>query len=361
MATIYDVAKQAGVSPKTVSRVLNGDGPVGKATRSLVEAAIADLGYVRSSAARTMRSNRSGLIGLVTGAISRSPVEVGGQGLSDLNIVQGVQRALAGSGRTLLIADTGGDPDNVPGLMRTFAEHQVEGLLYIAAHLQEVELPAMPGIPHIVIANGYDAAGTPAVMPDDREGQRVLTEAIIGQGHRRIAYLTLPENVDATGLRTAGYRDAIEAAGLPFDPDLVVAGEIGGLSQEEEAKVLSAAIDKVLALGDPPTVLCLGNDQMAIRVYGMLRSRGLRIPEDISIAGYDNDRMIAEILFPPLTTVELPYHAIGARAAETILGLIGGEGPTPSATRVSGPVCWRGSVAAAPQNLTDVSKFGRNT
>ena len=356
MATIYDVAKEAGVSPKTVSRVLNGDAPVGKATRALVEAAIADLGYVPSSAARTMRSNRSGLIGLITGAISLTPPELGRRGLSDLHIVQGIQGVLADTNRTLLIADTGGDLGRVPILMRTFAEHQVEGLVYVASHLQDVALPALPGIPNIVIANGYDGVGTPSVVPDDRTGQMALVREIIARGHRRIAYLSLPAHVDATALRIAGYRAALAEAGLPFDPALVRQGESEG-EPEVRAAFLCAAIDALLALDDPPSVLCLGNDQMAIRAYGILRSRGLRIPEDISVAGYDNDRQVAEMLFPPLTTAELPYRAIGARAGEMLLDLVRGDELPSRSVRVGGPVHWRGSVASNPKNT--VSTIGR--
>ena len=109
MATIYDVANSAGVSPKTVSRVLNGDGPVGAKTREAVEKAMAELGYVPSNAARMMRSNRSGLIGLITGAISSSSMHTEVSGLPDTLILQGIQQVLGDSGMTLMIADTGGE------------------------------------------------------------------------------------------------------------------------------------------------------------------------------------------------------------------------------------------------------------
>src|SRR5688500_14716289 len=108
MATIYDVARVAGVSPKTVSRVMNGDAPVNARTREIVEAAMAQLAYVPSSAARTMRSTRSGLVGLVTGAISGPASGGAASGLPDLQIVQGIQRVMGDNGITLLISDTGG-------------------------------------------------------------------------------------------------------------------------------------------------------------------------------------------------------------------------------------------------------------
>ena len=116
MATIYDVARIAKVSAKTVSRVLNADAPVGHKTRSAVEAAMAELGYVPSNAARMMRSQKSGLVGLITGAISLSTEPLQPQGLPDLFIVQGIQRAMASSEMTLMIADTGGRLERVQQL-----------------------------------------------------------------------------------------------------------------------------------------------------------------------------------------------------------------------------------------------------
>ncbi len=156
MATIYDVARVAGVSPKTVSRVLNGDAPVKKHTKEAVNKAIAELGYVPSTAARAMRSNKSGLVGLITGAISLSPNRSENAGLPDLYIVQGIQRAMEASGKTLLIADTGGQMDRVPQLIRTFEEHRVEGLLYVADHHREVSLPPVSPTTKMVLANCFD-------------------------------------------------------------------------------------------------------------------------------------------------------------------------------------------------------------
>ena len=141
MATIYDVAKLAGVSSKTVSRVLNGDGPVGPETRQTVEAAMAQLGYVPSNAARMMRSNKSGLVGIITGAITTAAEVNKPTGLPDLIIVQGIQQTLGYSPMTVMIADTGGRSNRVPELFDTFLRHRVEGLIYIAEYHQEVTLP----------------------------------------------------------------------------------------------------------------------------------------------------------------------------------------------------------------------------
>lgn len=355
MSTIYDVAKRAGVSPKTVSRVLNGDAPVGKDTRKAVQEAIGVLDYVPSSAARTLRSNRSGLIGLITGAISHFHSGNGPAGLPDLLLVQAIQHGVAPSGRTLMMADTGGDPDRVAPLVRTFAEHRVDGLLYVADYHREVALPRFEAGCPVVLVNCFDTHGTPAIVPDDRIGQRRLVEALIGHGHRRIGFLTLPEDLIADGLRRQGYRDALDAAGLAYAPSLVVSGYLDG-PDGDSAKLLQA-IERVTAIADPPTVLCCGNDAMAMRVYGILRSRGIRVPEDISVAGFDNHRTIAETLFPPLTTVELPYTEIGARAGSLLLSLIAGEDPAShEPLTVAGSVHWRGSVTEGPETQQSQTK-----
>jgi LacI family transcriptional regulator len=352
VATIYDVAQKAGVSAKTVSRVLNGDGPVGPETRAAVTAAMAELGYVPSNAARMMRSQRSGLVGIITGAISTAATGDKPTGLPELIILQGIQQTLSHTPLTVMIADIGNRPDRVPQLFDTFLRHRVEGLIYIAEYHQEVTLPRLPAATPVVLANCFDRAGTPCVLPDDRRGQYDLVRRLIGAGHRRIAYLTLFSSLKATILRTEGYRMALADAGLPFDPTLVESCELA--DSDGETQLLWDAIDRMLHLPDPPTVLCCGNDKMALTVYGILRSRGVRVPDDISVAGFDNHRVIAETLYPPLTTVELAYNAMGARAAQRLLALIASTGRDDiGAQLVCGPVHWRGSVTnrRAPPSL----------
>jgi LacI family transcriptional regulator len=351
MSTIYDVARLAGVSPKTVSRVLNADGPVGEKTREAVEAAMRDLGYVRSNAARMMRAQKSGIIGLITGAISTKNQPSTQQGLPDLYIVQGVQRALESSGMTVMIADTAGRNDRVPHLIDTFLSHRVEGLIYVAEYHQEVNLPKLPDDTPLVLANCFDARGTASVVPDDRRLQADLVRRLIGAGHRRIAYLSLRPDMVAGKLRPQGYRDALAEAGLQFDPALLANVDFD--QPETGPQLLWDSIDRMLRLPEPPTVLCCGNDQMAMMVYGILRSMGRKMPDEIGVAGFDNYRAIAETLYPPLTTVDLPYNALGVRAGERLMSLISGESrDDQSPVLVAGPVHWRASVTELrPENV----------
>ncbi|MEM7487773.1 MAG: LacI family DNA-binding transcriptional regulator [Pseudomonadota bacterium] len=336
MATIYDVAEAAGVSAKTVSRVLNGDAPVSDATRRAVEGAIGRLGYVRSNAARSMRGGRSGLVGLVTGAFSAEDANPGRSGLPEIEIVRGIEETLREAGRLLVVADTGGRAEAAAGLMRSFAEHRVEAVIHVAPHHRKVE--GLPAAGAAVIANGFDGAGTPSVVPDDYAGQRALTERLIAEGHRRIAYLALEPEMVATQERSRGYLDALTDAGIAFDPELLGTGD---WNAEDGRAALSAAVDALLSLDERPSVICAGNDALALRLYGMLRVRGLRIPKDLSVAGYDDHRLISETLHPGLTTVRLPYRRIGRAAARLVLD----QAPPGPPIRIAGELRWRGSVA----------------
>ncbi len=212
---------------------------------------------------------------------------------------------------------------------------------------RKITLPLLSDGTPLVLVNCFDEAGTPAVLPDDQRGQEMLTARLISAGHRRIGFLTLREGMVATGLRVQGYRDALAAARIAFDPGLVRSCDFEG--REAEGQLLWDTIDRMLRDPDPPTALLCGNDKMAMRVYGILRTSGVRVPEDMSVAGYDNHRAIAETLFPPLTTVDLPYAAMGVRAAERLLGMIVKAEPRDRApTLVSGSVHWRASVKERP-------------
>jgi len=228
-------------------------------------------------------------------------------------------------------------------LIDTFLRHRVEGLIYVAEYHQKVALPLISDGTPMILANCFDDRGTPAILPDDWRGQHDLVARLITAGHRRIGYLSLRVDVEASRLRTEGYHDALTAAGIAPDPALLAACDLP--DREAETRLLIATIDRMLRLPDPPTVLCCGTDKMALEVYGILRSRRLKLPDQISVAGYDDYRVISEQLYPPLTTVDLPYRAMGERAGQRLLALISGEPQNdPAVERVAGPVCWRASV-----------------
>lgn len=343
MATIYDVARVAGVSPKTVSRVLNGDPLVSDKTRLIVNETMVELKYIPSKAARSMRSRQSGLVGLISSSVSSSTEAPAG--LPSIFVVKGAQEVLAAQGRTLLMADTGGDDGRIPELVQMLLEHRVEGLLYVADYYRMVDLPlgAGGGSP-LVLANCSDLSGTPSVIPDNVEGMYDLVSALLKSNHRRIGYLTNPDTNLSRSLRLEGYKRAHAEQGVPFDPELIITGAIG--HPERDYENLPAALDRLLGLDEPPTVICAGNDKMALRLYGLLKERGLEIPRDISVAGYDDYTIISELVNPPLTTVYLAYREIGIAAAQKLLRIIGGQAENEVQEVIPGPLVWRQSTAA---------------
>lgn len=347
MPTIYDVARTAGVSPKTVSRVINRDALVRDKTRERVEKVIAELGYTPSRAARSMRSSQSGLVGILTGAVSDGHSAGAASGLPALLIVQKIQSILSEQGITALISDIGAQTDSIPRFLRDLGEHRVEGIFYVAPHHQRVDLPQNSGS-HLVLVNAFDDLGTPCILPDDASGQYDLTAALIAQGHRQIGYLTLPEDFIAQKLRLEGHNRALREAGITPDPSLIAPGDHEGHVSEREH--LSDAIDRLLALPRPPTVLCCANDRLAIAVFGLLRARGISVPEQMSVAGYDDYRVISETLYPQLTTMELPYQGMGEAAARLMLGQLRGQEPLTPGQRieVKGQLRWRDSVIPGP-------------
>jgi LacI family transcriptional regulator len=186
--------------------------------------------------------------------------------------------------------------------------------------------------------------------------------SLIAKGHRRIAYNSLSTQVVATGLRIQGYKDALSAANIEFNPFLLVPAEVGIADDDAGVQLLWDAIDRVLSLPEPPTVICFGNDRMAMRAYGILRSRGVSLPADLSVAGYDGHRLITDTLYPTLTSAELPYAAIGIRATELLLGIINGTADVPTRPiLVGGPVNPGNSVKDLPTPITKLSSIGRTT
>ena len=185
-------------------------------------------------------------------------------------------------------------------------------------------------------------------MPTIKTSAAPATELFVqdsgGNGPVVVLIHGWPEGLVATELRLAGYRDALEAAGIGFDPALVLSTSRDALYRVKGH--LGARVERLLTLSRPPSVICCGQDRMALNLYGILRSRGLSIPEDISVAGHDDHRVIAETLYPPLTTVQLPYVAIGERAARCLLARLEEEGAEEDfPIRLHGPVIWRSSVA----------------
>ena len=339
MATIFDVAKLAEVSIKTVSRVLNDEPSVRPSTRTRVKDAMTKLSYRPHSGARSMRSSKSRLVGMITSAISSTPDQPYQAGLSAIHIVKGVQMACRAAGKTLMIADSGNDPAEVEELIGTFLAHRVEGVIVAAEYHRPVALPPRSAAP-LVLVNCFDGLGTPAVVPDDSYGQQLAVRHLLERGHRRIGYVGLHEDMVAGRLRRKGFARACADAGLARTDTPIRYGDDRPIGPRH--LLLESAITELLALKNRPTAICFGNDLMAMRAKGILDRMGVRIPEDLSIVGYDDDTMITETLSPPLSTVTLPYCAMGQAAVAALIALSIVE----PADRVAPPQHIRGEFVA---------------
>jgi LacI family transcriptional regulator len=337
---IRDVAKLAGVSVTTVSHVLN-DTPqmrVAPETRARVREAAETLGYGPNRAARALRTNRSGLLGLLSEEIATTP-HAG-------RIILGAQDAAREHDLTLVIinAERGSDDSAHREEVQTLIERQVEAVLYATMYHRRVSLPPnLQGVPAVLIDSTDRAGIVPAVVPDEVGGATAAVSHLVDAGHRRIAFLNNDDDVPATHERLVGFRQVMSDRGIPIDESLIV-------QAPSETLPGYALAREVLARHDRPTALFCYNDRMAMGAYRAAAELGLDIPNDLSIVGFDNQELIAANLFPGLTTVALPHYEMGAWAVETLVRLLRGEADhkllADQPTRLDCPLVVRGSVAA---------------
>lgn len=300
-----DVAREAGCSQATVSLVLNRNEAIklSAQTRERVFAAARALGYV--VAGSPIGSDRSGPIGFAVDQLSTSPEAV--------VAIEGARQAAWGDGRVVLVAQTQSDPAMETKTLELLTAGEISALIYMTIFTREVVAPAALydlSIP-VVLLNCFTADHHfPAVVPSEIAGGQMATDHLIRNGHRRIGTIMGESFMSAAQDRLEGYRRALATADLPFDPALVAEGNWSA----------SAGYDatlQLLALAEPPTAIFCQNDRMAIGCYEALKERGLRIPEDVSVIGYD-DEEISRHLHPRLTTMVLPHRAMGQWAIEQL-------------------------------------------
>ncbi|MEO7017373.1 MAG: LacI family DNA-binding transcriptional regulator [Leifsonia sp.] len=342
-AGIRDVAELAGVSVTTVSHVLN-DTPhtrVAEETRARVREAAKTLGYGPNRMAQALRTNRSGLIGLLSEEIATTP-HAG-------RIILGAQNAAREHDLTLVIInterDSGGNShrDDVQALI----DRQVDAILYATMYHRQVSLPDLQGLPAVLIDSTDRAGIIPAVVPDEVSGAIAAVTHLVNAGHTRIGFLNNDDDVPATHGRLAGYKQVLQEHDIPFDETLVACAPSETLPGYELAR-------QILARNDRPTALFCYNDRMAMGAYRAAMELGLNIPNDLSIVGFDNQELIAANLFPGLTTVALPHYEMGVWAVETLVHLLQGEAEyrllADKPTLLDCPLVTRGSVAKPRAN-----------
>jgi LacI family transcriptional regulator len=320
--TIRDVARLAGVSLSTVSQVLNGrEGYASAGTRERVLEAARELNYRPNALARGLVTSRTGTLGVVITDITRGFFT---------QVVGTIEQVASAQGYSVLLACADGiQPEQTA--LETFLDKRVDGIVCMSssveASVDHILQVTRLGVPLVVINRPLQSTELNQIAWDDVEiGQRA-TEYLIGLGHRRIAHLSglQPEPIPgaparrAAGDRVAGYLAAMEAAGLPIDESLIVPGGF-------DYQTAFAACERLFDRPDPPTAVFSASDSMAIAVVNALHRCHLRVPEDVSVVGANDDHFAVHV-DPPLTTVRPPIAAAGRRAAELILAAINGAGP----------------------------------
>lgn len=306
--TIQDIAREAKVGVGTVSRVLNDDPNVKDSTREHVQSVIERLGYQPSFTARSLRTQKSQTIGFIADAVATTPYAV--------HLIKGAQDAAWKHGKLLLVVDADNDTQIRERALESMLEREVEGIIYAAMFHQEVSLSEQFQQVPTVLVDCFDKhARFPSVVPDEVQGARLATETLIQQGHRRIGHISndkLDVPYPAPRQRFEGYKQALNNAGIAFDPELIRASD--GNAQRGAKAAL-----ELLRLKSPPTALFCGTDRIAMGAYDALKEIGLKIPEDISIIGFDNQEIISAYLNPPLSTLALPHYEMGQWAISYLL------------------------------------------
>jgi len=327
--TLHDVAKASGVSVATASHVANGrtDVRMSDKTRRRVQATIDELGYRSNALAKNLVKGSSQFIGLVADAIATTPFA--GQ------IIRGAQDEAWRHGFVLLVANTDADAGVEAEAIDMMLEHRVRGILYSTWFHREVEVPEALGVADAVLVNCYSSDATVrSVVPDEVQGGRAATELLLAAGHRRVAMINTVSESPARAGRLEGYRQALAAHEVPFDPALV-------LDAEPDQEGGYDSFDRVRELG-ASAVFC-HNDRVAMGLYDAVRVRGLKVPGDLAVVGFDNQDVISAHLRPPLSTVQLPHYDLGAAGIRVLLGI--DHLPAGATMHLECPVVPRASVA----------------
>jgi len=331
-ATISEIAREAGVSVPTVSKVLNGHAHVAAETRARVEEIIAKRDYARRPA---KRKQKAGLVDLVFPGLGSEWA---------LEIIEGVERVAQDAGYGTVVSSLNLDGSRIRPWLANLAERKSDGLLMAVYQLDAKQIQRVKslGIPVVLI----DPVGQPGpdlttVGAANWEGGYSATEHLLQLGHKRIAMIGGREDLQCSSAREDGYVSALRRAGVALDPALIVPGDFSMEAGE-------AAARKLLELPDRPTAIFTGNDGQALGAYRAARAAGLRIPEDLSIIGFD-DIPAAEWVEPGLTTIRQPVVQMAETAMRALLRHLDGDEELPQRIELGTELVVRGSTAPPPR------------
>jgi LacI family transcriptional regulator len=328
--TIADVAKLAGVHKATASRALNPrtSGQVNAATARRVLLAAKRLRYQPNTVARSLSTSRSATIGVLIPDLTNPLFPL---------VVRGVEDALGADGYTALLANTDNDPERAQAQFDSLLSRRVDGFLIATARRDDPLLVRAheQGIAVVLINRSTDAPLFPLVTGDDAAGVAAAVEHLADLGHRRIAHLSGPVTMSTGYVRARAFRDAMAARSLP-----VTVLECAAYTEDAGAE----AARRLLTEHPDVTAVLAGNDMIALGALQELRERGLDCPRDISLIGF-NDMRLVDKLVPPLTTVHVPHHRLGAEAARLLLSELDQQDRTAKTVTLPLRLVVRGSTA----------------
>jgi LacI family transcriptional regulator, galactose operon repressor len=315
--TIRDVAARAGVSVATVSKVVNDRYGVAPDTADRVRAVIEESGYQASLVAQSLRNRRTNVIGVLVSDLEPFSAE----------LLKGAANAIRGSGFELVVYSAGGRAEDQPGWEQRYLSRLsgtlIDGALLVTPTVIDVHY----GAPIVAVDQHTGPTDLPTVDADNLRGGELATRHLLELGHRRIGLLGGRSDLESARQREAGYRRALADAGVPADDGLIVKADYDPeRSAETTRQLLSGPV--------PPTALFAANDVTAIAAMEVARDLGLRVPEDLSVVGFDNVPESA-LCTPPLTTVEQPIQEMGSHAITMLIDLIEGRAPERSHRRMS--------------------------
>ena len=335
MVTLRDVARRAGVSTSTVSHVLNGTRPVSEELRRRVLDAMHELGYEPNAVARSLKVNRSNTIGLIISDISNPFFTA---------VVRGVEDVAQARGYTVILCNSDEDVAKETTYLKVLRSKRVDGLILAPAGRPHEYLRNLvkADFPLVFLDRDIEGLGVAAVLLDNEGAARQAVRHLVDLGHRRIGMITGRPSISTTTERLAGYLAALREAGLPVDERLIVSG---GSSIEGGRAAANALLD----LDPRPTAIFSANNLMTIGALVAIDARGLSIPEDIALVGFD-DFPWSGVLRPRLTTVAQPTYELGRMAAEVLLRrLAGSRSEPPERVVLPGKLTVRESCGARPE------------
>ena len=330
MATMKDIARLAGVSTSTVSHVINKSRYVSDEIAERVNKAAQDLNYAPSALARSLKMNRTRTIGML---VTTSTNPFFGE------VVKGVERSCYHKGYNLILCNTEGDSQRMQASINTLLQKRVDGLLLMCSTLEGERIDVFercPDIPVVVMDWGPMLFPSDKIQDNSLRGGYIAANYLIECGHKEIGCITGPLIRHQAQMRYEGYKRAVLEAGLDIYPNWIVESDF-------ECEGGYEAFNKMLAKGPLPSAIFVSNDMMAMGAINAANEKGIRIPEDLSLMGYD-DIHIARFMSPALTTIHQPKYRLGKAAVDTLLARLENEALEPQIVQLEPTLVVRKSI-----------------